>query len=135
MHILDKLVDEKRALVVSERDGIACKTSLHKVSVFACMFIACAKLYQFFNERSERKEVLLGREVEFILVLQIDWNCGGVSSWSPVSAADMPFITLPSSSIVSRWPHWTSPSAYSFPPSQAQRRIPYTYTVVNVCVQ
>lgn len=72
--ILDKLIDQQRALVVTKSDGVACKTRLCNRQR------SCAKLgvrfaHQLFHERDEGLQVLLEREVKLVALLQVDRDC------------------------------------------------------------
>jgi hypothetical protein len=69
--VLDKLIDENRTLIVTERDGVAGKARL---GLLACRLPRFGFTYQLFDQRDERLQVLLECEVELVALLEVDGN-------------------------------------------------------------
>lgn len=72
VQILDKLVDQKRTLVVTKRDSIACKTCLSLL-----MKISTCQMgtYQFLDQGDERLQIFLERQMELVAVFQVHRTC------------------------------------------------------------
>jgi hypothetical protein len=75
--VLDELVDEKRTLVVTKSDRVACKTSLSTLSATLRIRWGVRVAHQLFHERDEGLQVLFECEVELVSLLQVhrDWSC------------------------------------------------------------
>jgi len=75
MQIFDELADQKWSVVISQRHGIACQTSL-ATSQSGEEIARCLGTNKFIDQRDQGLQILLDGEMEGIPVFEVDGNCG-----------------------------------------------------------